>query len=302
MNFKKYIKRFSLFFIIINDKLSINSKSINYENVNNLTLFIGPYRNLTTFLAAMFSLHPQLLVLNHAGTRVFKNKDINFLNNYSEIKFHTFINFFIHAIKKGYKGMRGGNIKYSHVFEKNEKLHQLLDKNKVDTNNKFSLVWKESHMVTNYFVENKNELITVLEKNQKINLLFPVRNPLDCASSTLNNNKSKYFKPENRNDIASIVKEIFDQYLFFLEIKKNYPNRILFFFENDFNSDKLSELCEFLKIEKSDEWNSFVKENLKITSSYKYSDKTIEMCVREIEKLFINYPEFKYKLLSVLKK
>ena len=41
------------------------------DRITNVVLPLGPYRNLTTMTAALFALHPQSVVLNHAAMRVF---------------------------------------------------------------------------------------------------------------------------------------------------------------------------------------------------------------------------------------
>lgn len=43
-------------------------------DIKKLIVPLGPYRNLTTFTAAIFTLHPQCLALNHAGKRLLNNK------------------------------------------------------------------------------------------------------------------------------------------------------------------------------------------------------------------------------------
>ncbi|MCW5878805.1 MAG: hypothetical protein KIS80_08075, partial [Anaerolineales bacterium] len=52
------------------------------DGLESVCLFLGPYRNLTTLTASMLSLHPECQVLNHAGTRVFPNKNLNFIEEY----------------------------------------------------------------------------------------------------------------------------------------------------------------------------------------------------------------------------
>ncbi|MEM7479491.1 MAG: hypothetical protein AAF483_31280, partial [Planctomycetota bacterium] len=58
-------------------------------------LALGPYRNLTTLTAATLFLHPNCQVLNHAGSRIYGNTEVDFLADYSRERFDRFIQFAI---------------------------------------------------------------------------------------------------------------------------------------------------------------------------------------------------------------
>lgn len=60
------------------------SRSIDISACKSVCLAIGPTGNLTTLTAATLFLHPDCQVLNHGGTRIFGNKQIDFLSDYSE--------------------------------------------------------------------------------------------------------------------------------------------------------------------------------------------------------------------------
>ena len=56
-----------------------NSKNEKIDNIDTIIFGFGPLRNFTTLLASIFSLHPEVQVLNHGGRRVFRQKKLNFL-------------------------------------------------------------------------------------------------------------------------------------------------------------------------------------------------------------------------------
>ena len=63
------------------------------EQLESVCILLGPYRNLTTLTCSVLSLHPQCVVLNHAGLRTLRNPKLNFLANYSPDKFSEFVRY-----------------------------------------------------------------------------------------------------------------------------------------------------------------------------------------------------------------
>ena len=49
----------------------------NMDNIKSVCLMVGPYRNLTTLLAGVMALHPNVQVMNHGMVTLFKNKENN---------------------------------------------------------------------------------------------------------------------------------------------------------------------------------------------------------------------------------
>ena len=93
------------------------SQFMDIQGVESVCLTLGPYRNLTTLTASALFLHPNCQVLNHAGSRIYSNKQINFLLDYNKTKLDRFIQFAIKISSKGQKGAMGGSITHSHAFD-----------------------------------------------------------------------------------------------------------------------------------------------------------------------------------------
>lgn len=301
MFLKPQLKKISLFFLLIKDRLLGNNKSFDTKDIKSLVLFVGPYRNLTTYLAANIALHPQCQVLNHAGIRVFSWSKINFLHNYTNEKFQNFLRYFNYANKSGYRGIRGGNIIYSHAFESNPELKKLYHQTPQNST-KTCMVWKESHVVTNHLMQHKKDLEKILKENIAVKFLFPVRHPLDCATSNIKTKKFKLFSNNINPDVKEVSKAIFNQYLFFLALQKDYPTRISFVFENKISADSIKNLCEFFEIKKDSEWQRNMLGNYKIKPSYQYSEETIAWCKAQIDNLFGAYPSFQTDLKNLIEK
>lgn len=298
MFIKRQIKKIALLFLLLKDRWAGKNKSFDTSNVTNLILFVGPYRNLTTYLAANIALHPSCDVLNHAGIRVFANEKINFLSQYTDEKFEQFLQFFNYACQFGYKGIRGGNVVYSHAFETNPALKKAYQ-NKDESSEKNCLVWKESHLVTNLLIKNKTDYEKILS-NDKIKFLFPVRNPLDCATSNIKTGKYKLFENRTKAELKDVTNKIFEHYLFFLSLQKKHPSKIYFVYENEINKQSISALCNFLNVSDDNDWQETMLSNFKINTSYNYSTELLKWTNNTLEQKFNDYPEFLAKLKSII--
>ena len=204
------------------------------KELNSVCLFLGPYRNLTTLISSILFLHPHCQVLNHAGNRVFNNKNINFLLNYSDDKFDKFCQFVFFASQCGRVGDYGGSIIHSHAFKipvmretYNNNKSTLISKQKIN-----AIIWKESLRTSNFIRKNNIDLGDIINKNKKIRFLMPVRNPIDCAISNLNNKHHKLFEDLKDYSVECILISIFKEYLWFLGLEKKYPERFMHFFQD----------------------------------------------------------------------
>ena len=103
---------------MLTDRIDLmTSRFIDIKDCQSVCLTLGPYRNLTTLTAATLFLHPNCQVLNHAGKRIFGNRKVDFLSDYSKDKLDRFIQFAIKISSKGQRGKLGGSIIYSHAFD-----------------------------------------------------------------------------------------------------------------------------------------------------------------------------------------
>lgn len=268
------------------------------KDIKNLAILLGPYRNLSTLTASVFSLHPNCQVLNHAGRRVF-NKEIDFLKNYSEKRFNKFLMFAVYASIRGKRGNYGGGIFHSHAFD-----HDILKKKYYSRYKKHlkknirCIFWKESLRVSNH-IKNIN-INEILSKNKKLKFILPVRNPIDCAYSNLKTGHYKIFGNKIKN-IDECLEEIFREFIFFLKLKEKYPLNFFYFFQDEFNK-QLPEMASFLDIPKEEIWLNDSLEVIKMRSTYSYDKKIVSKYLELTNKYFKTHPEFKKHLVNLIKK
>ncbi len=272
------------------------------KNLRTVCVLLGPYRNLTTLTASLFSLHPNVQVLNHAGKRVFDRAEINFIENYSRQKLEAFCRFAVKASKKGKRGGFGGSIVFSHAFDSQElagSYYKRFGKN-LTKEDIHCIVWKESQRVTNLLLKNTNTIEKMVANDSNLRFLLPVRHPLDCAESNLNTKKADLLQGENLTTKQGVLEAIFNEFRWFLELQKKYPGHFLYFTELEFTDKKIEELSGFLDLPSDAEWKKNVRELFKVKRTYSHSKEDIEAALLSANRHFFDFPEFKEDIIKML--
>ena len=142
------------------DDTDLETVAGNTAEIKTVCLALGPYRNLTTLTAGMLFLHPNCQVLNHAGMRIFGDKNLDFLIEYSDEKFESFLQYGIYNSQTGRPGGYGGSITYSHAFENGNKLRDIFEAEGGDSvkKNVECFFWKESLMTSFHIRDNSVDL------------------------------------------------------------------------------------------------------------------------------------------------
>jgi len=279
---------------------SPNLQKIDLRNLKTVCIALGPYRNLTTLIASILFLHPNCQVLNHAGIRILTKDNRNFLlhNN-----LQTFKNFLAFAIKASIGGSRadyGGSITLSHAFDDKHvigRIYQNRYGNSLIKNSIHCFFWKESLRVSNFIRKNNINLSEHFQRNRLLRFLMPIRNPLDCAMSNL---KGKVTLFTGLHDFSpkSVLTAILKEFAWFLDLKRQFPDRFFYFFEHDFNRATLEEMAGFLGIETEPQWVEDSLQAFEVTSPYKHSSDFIEFYKQSVKTIFKDDPVFLENLLK----
>ena len=279
----------------------ITARTLDIKNCKSVCLALGPYRNLTTLTAATLFLHPNCQVLNHAGDRIFGNKHVDFLSNYSKERLNHFIQFAIKISGKGLRGHVGGSITYSHAFDskhemKNEftKTGLELKKNKIKC-----LFWKESLLTSNLIREKNVDIGGIFEKDDRLRFIMPIRNPLDCAISNLKTGQVDQFRALNKDSsVFEVIQEILDEIHWFASQKKNFPNRFFYYFEHSISREMLANLATFLKLYPNEVWLSKAMTVMIGKSNYEHDNALLSFYRETINDKFSHFPVLSEKLLK----
>ncbi len=263
-------------------------------------LALGPYRNLTTLTAATLFLHPNCQVLNHAGDRIYKNKEINFFSNYNKRKFNHFLQYAIEISSTGKRGKYGGSITHAHAFDEKYDMSKVFQKTKQPLRKKTinSFFWKESLQTSNYIRDNNIDLQQILKDETRLRFLMPIRNPLDCAKSNLLTGHIHRFKnigkvPTMRDAIQAVVDEIY----WFAQYKEQFPNQFFYYFEYNISHNMLEELASFLQLDHDEEWLTNAQTVMVSKSNYEHDNQLIDFYQKIVKKQFVNMPTLKNELL-----
>ena len=250
------------------------SRSIDISECESVCLALGPRGNLTTLTAATLFLHPDCQVLNHAGTRIYGNRQMDFLSEYSEKRFKRFIQFAVRISNKGFRGDRGGSITYSHAFDSKyttKDVYQKTGEGLVKEHIR-CLFWKESQRTSNLIREKHVDLGNIFKQNDKLRFLQPIRNPMDCAISNLNTGHVTMFKGLSRSSsVIDVTRTILDEIYWLGELIEAYPGRFHYYFEHEISRKMLVGLAKFLQLEPDETWLANALSVMKTKPSYEHN-------------------------------
>ena len=276
------------------------SKKVKNIDIKTICLILGPYGNLTTLFSSILYLHPSVNVLNHAGIRIYGNKDLDFLLNNKKRVIENFIRFSIVISSKGEAGPYGGSITHSHAFQSSKVKALLLTDNKKKKNSQIrSIIWKESLLNSNIIHSKRFDLHSLMKKEKRLRFLLPIRNPLDCVVSNMKTGHYKKFKNiDSQSTSYDVLEKVLDEiYLFKLKNKK-FPDKYFYFFENDLSEDIFVDVAKFLKIKPDKNWVINAKSLFVVKLGYNHDNNFVKFYKESIEKKFSSFPLFMKKLQS----
>jgi hypothetical protein len=278
----------------------IMSRSIDIRDCESVCLALGPRGNLTTLTAATLFLHPDCQVLNHAGTRIYGNRQMDFLSDYSEERFNRFIQFAIRISNKGYRGDRGGSITYSHAFDsryKTKEIYQKTGEGLVKQHIR-CLFWKESHRTSNLIRDKHVDLGNIFKQNDKLRFLQPIRNPMDCAISNLNTGHVTMFKGLDKSSpVNEVTRAILDEIYWLGELRESFPDRFSYYFEHEISRKMLVSLATFLKLDPNEDWLTNALAVMKTKPSYKHENGLLTFYRDYVTNKFSRFPALSEGLL-----
>ena len=287
------------------------SQFVNIKDCEIVCLTLGPTRNLTSLTAAVLSLHPNCQALNHCGNLIFGNRRMDFLTkdaekNYTKRRLNNFIKF---SIVHSASNQRFGPIVHSHAWEA---LPTTIRKTYSDEKKKKQikcLFWKEPHHTYNHIQNRHIDLIKLLEQEDRLRCLMPIRNCMDCAISTTK--MDGYLKLHGINPCRPdgtefskkeltymAIKSILDQIHQFAEYKEKFPSRFFYYFEHSISREMLIELATFLKLPLDELWLSNALHSMEIHPPYEHTDEYVDFYSKTVHEKFSDMPNLAGELLK----
>lgn len=271
-------------------------------NIDTVVLPLGPYRNLTTMSAAMFALHPDALVLNHADVRLKRIPWADIVAHPKPKTIRKFVDVACVMAKGGKRGDFGGNILLAHAFDAAE-VRNAYEKrfgNVVLKQNARVLFWKDSMRVRNRMYLNGTTESQLIETGnacgKRIVFFQPVRHPIDCALSNIRTGHYRHLS--EIDDFEAVLRRVIEEIKHFKSVKIAYPNNAMWLFEDDIDRESLVELCEFFGITPDARWLDSVTTHLQ-TRSNERSNEELSVYRRIVDELCSHDEELRMKLLTM---
>ena len=273
------------------------------EQLESVCILLGPYRNLTTLTCSVLSLHPQCVVLNHAGVRMLKNRRLNFLANYSADKFGEFVRYAGFASRGGMRGTYGGDIRLSGAFQRapmQEAYARLQGRARGPAT---CLVWKDSHLVTNFLRAARVDVPGLLKRNDKIRFLLPIRNPIDCAISNLRTGHVNFFGMHRgispASPVENVVGAVLDEIAWFVGLQEGsgFPERFFFYFEHGMGRSVLEKLLGFLGLPRDEAYLAVAADVFEASSEVRREARVVALYADQVSQKFQRYPGMREALL-----
>ncbi len=299
---RKAETKLSQYKVALSDVVDLRkSRELDIQEIESVCLALGPYRNLTTLTATTLFLHPNCQVLNHAGKRIYGNRQIDFLQGFSKEKLDRFLQFAIQISTTGHRGDTGGSITHSHAFDSRYQTKDLLEKAGVETRKQKikSLFWKESLRTSNIIRERNVDLGAIFRKDARLRFLLPIRNPMDCAVSNLKTGHVNRFPGLSKSSPThEVVQAILDEIFWFAGLQKQYPDRFHHFFEHEISGAMLADLARFLQLEPDETWIANALAAMKINPGYQHDPALVTFYRNYVQKKGANFPEVSKGLMA----
>ena len=239
-----------------------------------LAIILGPYRNLSTLVAATLSLRRDCLVLNHAADRLLADPKLDFFTRVNAETLAHFMDAAREASREGTRGDFGGSILHSHAFG-DPALKALYVQRFGEGGLKpyaQCLVWKDSMRVQNRLMADCNLFDRLCSAFPDLRFLLPMREVLDCAQSNLSTGYIKHLGGKRGISINTALDRVLDAFVWALEQREKHAHRIFVLTQGDDPQAAFSALGEFLGLNPDEAWLNDASRVFKVKSGAEHDD------------------------------
>ena len=259
---------------------------------------IGPYRNLTTLLAAAFALDPQALVLNHAAERLWLKPGLDLIRTPRPEVRAAFLRAAVRLAQGGRRGGYGGSILEAHAFDDSllrERYRARYGERILKPDAKV-LFWKDSMRILNRIRQKPGRLTGLLEGGG-IKLLLPVRHPIHWAHSNLRTGHAGHLIAKGERSLPLVLEQILDIVRWACTRPELGDDRLMLVWEHEWSEPTLSALSSFCGIDDEPGWRRDVLAALPIRE--RRAEPEDEALYRDlVRQKFADLPAIEAKLLA----
>lgn len=271
--------------------------TVDNSRIGSVGLLVGPYRNLTTLMVSITALHPNCQVLNHGGVRVFGNDPVDFLARPTPAVLDAFKRYAVRISAGGERGPYGGSVLRSHAFDADvvrAAYHRRFGDALVKPDVR-SVVWKES-MLLEQRLERSDTAAQVLRSLPEVRLLRPVRDVLDCAVSNILTEHDRYLE-SGTHEVTDVLDAVLSSLEWFTTVRRQFPDRCFWFFEDRFDESVLLDLAAFLELQPDDQWLADAMSAYRLPKPYAIDAAVLDHYRSEVDRRFSDEPELRAHLV-----
>ena len=273
------------------------------EQLESVCILLGPFRNLTTLTCAVLGLHPNCTVLNHAGLRILPNPRLNFLGDGSSDRFREFVRYAGFASRSGSGGPYGGDIRLSHAFDFEPTRQAESRLRELGRGRTTCLVWKDSQRVTNFLRSAQVDVRRLMQRNEKLRFLLPIRNPIDCAISNLRTGHFHFFLQPHlsaESPLEEVVAAVLDEIEWFIALRDSsaQPERFFLFFEHEMGREILERMLVFLALPRDERYLEAAAGAFRVGGARRKEQGVIDRYAEQVSTKFARHPQIRDGLLK----
>ena len=127
--------------------------------------------------------------------------------------------------------------------------------------------------------------------------LLPVRNPMDCAVSSLRTGHSQLLLPDGSRNVRDVVAAILDELSWFRGLSRVHgEERFFHFFEFEVDEQLFLRLAGFLRLSPDERWTTDAVRCFVVRKGHEHDDSLRQWYERRVQQVFAEDPEFAEKL------
>ena len=263
----------------------------NLGSVRTLCLALGPYRSYTTVTAGYIGTHPHCLALNHGGSSVIGDPELDFI---AHRRPQVTDNFLRYALALA-----------DHGLPHEAKLRPLRRRLPRAAGDGFRreprvIFWNDAQRMARHLRRHNVHFDELFRKEPRLRFLLTLRNPIDCAASLVHTGLTRHLQLEPGASLQTVLEAVLREFHWFATLEKRHPDRFFHLAPTTFDPDQAQALARFLGVEADPAWIARATKLFHFEQRRFHDSTLTAQCRQAVERYFENLPEFGNLLLGLL--
>jgi hypothetical protein len=162
-------------------------------------------------------------------------------------------------------------------------------------------------MVTNFLRSAQVDVPQLLQRNEALRFLLPIRNPIDCALSNLRTGHVAFFGPPDlpsgERSIDAVLSAVLDEIVWFLGVRdaSARPERFFLFFQHEIGRHVLEKMLDFLRLPPDEAYLAAVTDAFRVAGggyNRRKDQRLLGLYASLVSRKFDRYPAIRDALLE----